>query len=126
MKQVFLSLVLCLSAFSFLKAQGTSLAISEQTFPLSSATVNTNSLDIYCGTYKMQDNPYIDKVQITLKDGELVSKSSEDEDITLVHTENDEFFIAAFNARVIFTREKDTIKSVKVIAQGKEMIGEKL
>jgi Domain of unknown function (DUF3471) len=127
MKQVFLSLVLCLSAFSFVKAQGTNLAIVEQPITAATAAVNTkDSLQDYCGIYKMQNNPYIDKVEITSKNGQLVSKSPEDEEVIFEHTENDEFFIPTLNATVIFTRENDVVKSVKVTVQGKELVGDKL
>ena len=126
MKQVFLSLALCLAALSFVKAQGTSLAVSEKTFPIVTEVKATPNFEGYCGVYKMQENPYIDKVQITLKGGQLMSKSPEDEEILFEHTENNEFFIPAFNARAIFTKIDGIIKSIKVIVQGKELTGEKL
>jgi hypothetical protein len=126
MKRLLLSIALCLTAFSFVKAQGTSLAVSEQTFPIATEVKATPSFEGYCGVYKMQDNPYIDKVHITLKDGQLMSKSPEDEDILLEFTENNEFFIPAFNGRAIFTAINGVIKNVKVIVQGKELTGEKL
>jgi hypothetical protein len=126
MKRLLLSIALCLTAFSFVKAQETSLAVSEQTFPIATQIKATPSFEGYCGVYKMQENPYIDKVQIILKDGQLMSKSPEDEEIVFEHTENSEFFIPAFNARAIFTAINGVIKSVKVIVQGKELTGEKL
>ncbi len=126
MKRLLLSIALCLTAFSFVKAQGTSLTVSEKIFPIATEVKATPSFEGYCGVYKMQDNPYIDKVQITLKGGQLMSKSPEDEEIVFEYTENNEFFIPAFNARAIFTQINGVIKSVKVLVQGKELTGEKL
>ena len=126
MKQVFLSIALCFTVCSFVKAQGTSLAAVETPLTTAVASTKKGNLQDYCGIYKMQENPYIDKVEITSKNGQLVSKSPEDEEITFEHTENDEFFIPALNATVIFTREKDAVKSVKVSVQGNELTGEKL
>jgi hypothetical protein len=126
MKRLLLSIALCLTAFSFVKAQGTSLAVSEKIFPIATEVKATPSFEGYCGVYKMQDNPYIDKVQITLKGGQLMSKSPEDEEIVFEYTESNEFFIPAFNARAIFTQINGVIKSVKVLVQGKELTGEKL
>ena len=126
MKQVFLSIALCFTAFSFLKAQGTSLAAVETPLTVTVSPTPKDSLQDYCGIYKMQENPYVDKVEITSKNGQLVSKSPEDEEVVFEHTENDEFFIPTLNATVIFTREKDAVKSVKVVIQGKALMGEKL
>jgi hypothetical protein len=94
--------------------------------PIATEVKATPSFEGYCGVYKMQDNPYIDKVQITLKGGQLMSKSPEDEEIVFEYTESNEFFIPAFNARAIFTQINGVIKSVKVLVQGKELTGEKL
>jgi Domain of unknown function (DUF3471) len=79
----------------------------------------------YCGVYKMAENPYIEEVKIELKNGKLISRTPEDEEIVFEHTENDEFFIPPFSARAIFTRENGLVKGVKVVVQGKEMTGEK-
>ncbi len=73
----------------------------------------------------MAENPYIEEIKIELKDGKLMSRTPEDEEIVFVHTENDAFFIPPFNAKAIFTRENGLVKGVKVMVQGKEMRGEK-
>lgn len=126
MKKLMLSIVFCLLVFPFLKAQDASLIVSE------SAAVqalilpqDTSALHEYCGIYTMKSNPYIDEVKIIVKDGKLMSKTPENEEVVFEHTENDEFFIAPFSAKAIFTRINGIVKGVKVVVQGKEMVGEK-
>ena len=129
MKKLTLSIAFCLSISAFLTAQERSLALTEK--PLQRAVESPESkeapgLEVYCGVYKMKENPYIEEVKLTVKDGQLTSKTPEDEDITLQMLDTDVFFIAAFKAKIIFTREKGIVKSVTVVAQGKEIVGEKL
>jgi hypothetical protein len=88
---------------------------------------DAKGLDVYCGVYKMTENPYIQEVKLIEKDGQLMSKTPENEEILLDPTDDDDvFFISIFKAKIVFHREKNAIKSVKVFVQGKEMTGEKL
>ena len=121
MKKLMVCTLFYLFAVSILKAQQTVV-----TTAVTSLVVNdSTSFKDYCGIYKMAENPYIEEVTIELKDGKLISKTPENEEIVFEHTENDEFFIAPFNATAIFTRENGVVKGVKVKVQGKEMVGEK-
>ena len=74
----------------------------------------------------MADNEYIDKVNIMLKEGHLITKSPENEEIILEQTDDNTFFIAAYQLQAIFINENNVVKGVKVIIQGKEIRGEKL
>jgi hypothetical protein len=115
-------LLLCLSYSIPLKAQQTVVTTTIVTPVIAKDSTHFKG---YCGVYKMAENPYIEEVKIELKDGKLISRTPEEEEIVFEHTENDEFFIPPFSARAIFTRENGLIKGVKVVVQGKEMIGEK-
>jgi hypothetical protein len=126
MKKVFLSSALCLLAFSFIKAQGTSLAATKPTFDVLKTATDTLNLDAYCGVYKMQENEYVDKVKIMVKDGHLVSKSPDDDEVIFVQTKADEFFVSQFNLYALFVKIDGIVKSVKVRIQGKEVSGDKL
>ena len=132
MKKLALSVAFCLSVSAFLTAQESSLALTEKPIPPameskdSKESKDLTGLEAYCGVYKMKENPYIEAVKLTVKDGKLTSKTPEDEDITLQALETDVFYISEFKAKVIFTREKGIVKTVKVVAQGKEIVGEKL
>jgi hypothetical protein len=126
MKQILLSGILCLTLCSFATAQNANLAVSQQLLPIVESAIATHSLQDYCGTYKMADNEYVDKVNIVLKDGHLATKSPEGEEIILEQLDDNIFFIEAYQLRVLFINENDVVKGVKVIIQGKEIKGEKL
>jgi hypothetical protein len=100
-------------------------SMTAQTIDSKPLTNVSTSLKDYCGTYKMAENPYISEVKVEVKDGKLMSKTPEDEEVVFEHSEDDSFFIPAINATVTFTREKGVINGVKVAAQGKEMLGAK-
>jgi Domain of unknown function (DUF3471) len=115
MKKLTIVLLFCLASISFMKAQGIEKPLTN---------VST-SLKDYCGVYKMAKNPYVSEVKIDIKDGKLVSKTPDDEEIVFEYTEDDTFFISSINATAVFTREKGIVNGVKVAVQGKEMTGEK-
>ena len=100
-------------------------SMTAQTFDSKPLTSVSTSLKDYCGTYKMAENPYVSEVKIEVKDGKLMSKTPEDEEVVFEQSEDDLFFIPTINATVTFIREKGVINGVKVAAQGKEMLGAK-
>ena len=121
MKKLMVCILFYLFTIGILKAQQTVV-----TTAVTSLVVNdSTSFKEYCGLYKMAENPYIEEVTIELKDGKLISKTPENEEIVFEHTSNDEFFIPPFSAKAIFTRENGIVKGVKVMVQGKELAGEK-
>jgi hypothetical protein len=123
MNKLHLTILLCLSSVIVLKAQQTVVTTTTIVTPI--IANDSTSFQDYCGIYKMAENPYIEEVKIELKDGKLISKTPEDEEVVFEHTENDEFFIPPFSARAIFIRENGIVKKVKVVLQGKELAGEK-
>ena len=125
MKKILLIPAIGLSATYFLKAQGASVAAYSPIEITHVMAKDSTTFQEYCGTYKMQENPYLEEVTLRLKNGKLISFTPEDEEIALEHVENDEFFIAPFSARTIFIRENGIVKGVKVLVQGKEMVGKK-
>ena len=125
MKKIFLIPAIGLSATYFLKAQGASVLAYSPVEISSVLAKNFTIFEEYCGTYKMQDNPYVEEVNIRLKNGKLISASPEGEEIALEYVENDEFYIALFKAQIIFIRESGLIKGVKVLVKGEQILGEK-
>jgi hypothetical protein len=104
------------------------IAISFMTAQTPDSKLLTNistSLKDYCGVYKMAENPYVSEVKVEVKEGKLMSKTPDDEEVIFEHSEDDSFFIPTINATVTFIREKGVINGVKVAAQGKEMVGAK-
>jgi hypothetical protein len=116
MKKLTLMTLFSFIAIGFMTAQTT------ESKPLTNVST---SLKDYCGVYKMAENPYISEVKVEVKDGKLMSKTPEDEEVVFEHSEDDSFFIPTINATVTFIREKGVINGVKVAAQGKEMLGAK-
>ena len=121
MKKLIVFTLFLMTSVSYLSAQQTPV----NTLVTAFITNDSTSFKDYCGIYKMVDNPYVEEVKIEFKNGRLVSRTPDDEEIEFQHTENDEFFIPPFNATAIFIRENGQVKGVKVKVQGKELIGEK-
>lgn len=121
MKKLLFLTVVSLFSINFLVAQNTAVAVIIAPLMVNDST----SFKEYCGVYKMAENPYVSEVTIELKDGKLVSKTPDDEEVVLEFTENDTFFIAPLDATAVFQRENGVVKSVKVTVRGKEMMGEK-
>jgi Domain of unknown function (DUF3471) len=113
---------LALITFFSFTAVGFMMAQTLESKPLTNVST---SLKDYCGVYKMAQNPYVSEVKVEVKDGKLMSKTPEDEEIVFEYAEDDSFFIPTINATVTFIREKGVINGVKVAAQGKEMLGSK-
>jgi Domain of unknown function (DUF3471) len=114
MKKLTIAFVCFFMSIGFLQAQ------SEETKPLTNVST---SLKDYCGVYKMAENPYVSEVKIECKDGKLISKTPDDEEVVFEYTEDDSFFVPSINATVVFIREKGAINAVKVALQGKELMG---
>lgn len=125
MKRLLLIPAIGFSATYFLKAQGANVLVYSPLSIVHTVLNDTLNFQEYAGTYLMKENPYLDEVTLNVKNGQLVSITPEGEEIILQPTNKDEFFIAPFNARVVFLRDKDIIKTVKVLVKGQEMLGEK-
>jgi hypothetical protein len=123
MKTIFLIPAIGLSATYFLKAQGANVLAYNPVEISVSMTKDSTQFQEYCGTYTMKNNPYIDEITIHLKQGKLISITPEGEEVVLENTGNDEFFVAFFNARIIFTRINSIVKGVKALVKGQEMVG---
>ncbi|MFC0185078.1 hypothetical protein SAMN04515674_11511 [Pseudarcicella hirudinis] len=82
----------------------------------------------YYGSFKMAANPYVEKVKISFKDGQLTIQSKEypQEAPLTREKEGDEFLLTAFEAKVIFLRKNGSdVTGLKILVQGQELEGEK-
>lgn len=125
MKKLILIPTIGLSATYILKAQGVNIKRYEPVEISSKSLNDTLAFNEYCGTYSMQENPYIDEVTLRLKNGKLVSLTPEGEEVILENTAKDEFFVPEFSLKVVFIRDSDKIKGLKVKVQGQEILGER-
>jgi hypothetical protein len=85
-----------------------------------------SSLQAYCGTYLLEGNPYIDEISLSLKNGQLISITPENEEVVLEPTDaEDTFFIAMIKAKVVFTRENGVVVGIRAKVNGMVMEGVK-
>ncbi|MEA5426867.1 hypothetical protein [Arcicella lustrica] len=113
-----------LSAFCFIAQAKTS---EKEGLKLQVHESQVDSLDFkdYYGSYKMADNPYVQKMKVYFKAGELFGQASDYPETKLIRKKEDEFEESNFGAQIIFVRTDGLISGVKVIVQGQELIGTK-
>jgi len=109
--------------------------ISISTFALQKETTTSNSANVaqndsleykdYYGSYKMADNPYVPKMKVFFKAGELYGQAADYPETKLMKKKDDEFEEGSFGAQIIFVRTGGLISGVKVIVQGQELLGTK-
>jgi hypothetical protein len=79
----------------------------------------------YYGSYKMADNPMVEKMKVFFKDGELLGEASGYPATKLTRKKDDEFEESSFGAIITFTRTDGKVTGIKVAVQGQELIGSK-
>ncbi|MDZ7900165.1 MAG: hypothetical protein U5N85_19350 [Arcicella sp.] len=79
----------------------------------------------YYGSYKMADNPMVEKMKVFFKDGELMGEASGYPATKMTRKKDDEFEESNFGAVIIFTRTDGKVSGIKVAVQGQELIGTK-
>jgi hypothetical protein len=79
----------------------------------------------YYGSYKMADNPMVEKMKVFFKNGELLGEASGYPATKLTRKKDDEFEESSFGAVITFTRTDGKVTGIKVAVQGQELIGTK-
>ena len=79
----------------------------------------------YYGSYKMIDNPIVEKMKVFFKDGDLYGMASGYPETKLTRKKDDEFDETSFGAVITFTRTDGKVTGIKVAVQGQELIGTK-
>ncbi len=79
----------------------------------------------YYGSYKMAENPHVQKMKVYFKAGELFGQASEYPETKLTRKKDDEFEESEFGAQIIFVRTAGVVTGIKVLVQGQELIGTK-
>ena len=77
----------------------------------------------YFGSYKMAENPMVEKMKVFFKDGELYGMASGYPETKLTRKKDDEFEESSFGALITFTRTDGKITGIKVAVQGQELTG---
>jgi hypothetical protein len=79
----------------------------------------------YYGSYKMADNPMVEKMKVFFKDGELLGEATGYPATKLTRKKDDEFEESSFGAVITFTRTDGKVTGIKVAVQGQELVGTK-
>jgi hypothetical protein len=79
----------------------------------------------YYGSYKMADNPMVEKMKVFFKDGELQGEASGYPPTKMTRKKDDEFEESSFGAVITFTRTDGKVTGIKVVVQGQELVGAK-
>jgi hypothetical protein len=97
----------------------------------SSVTINkvvvadSTEFNDYYGSYKMADNPMVEKMKVFFKDGSFQGEPSGYPPTKLTRKKDDEFEESSFGAIITFTRTDGKVTGIKVAVQGQELIGTK-
>jgi hypothetical protein len=79
----------------------------------------------YYGSYKMADNPMVEKMKVFFKDGSLQGEATGYPATKLTRKKDDEFEETSFGAVITFTRVDGKVSGIKVAVQGQELVGTK-
>lgn len=79
----------------------------------------------YYGSYKMADNPMVEKMKVYFKAGDLLGEASGYPATKLTRKKDDEFEESNFGAVITFTRTDGKVTGIKVAVQGQELVGTK-
>ena len=79
----------------------------------------------YYGSYKMADNPMVEKMRVFFKDGELQGEATGYPPTKMTRKKDDEFEESNFGAVITFTRTDGKVSGIKVAVQGQELTGTK-
>ena len=88
-------------------------------------TADSTEFKDYYGSYKMADNPMVEKMKVFFKDGELLGEATGYPATKMTRKKDDEFEESNFGAVITFTRTDGKVTGIKVAVQGQELVGTK-
>jgi hypothetical protein len=99
---------------------------SEKSITISQSIIaDSTEFKDYYGSYKMADNPMVEKMKVFFKDGELMGEASGYPATKMTRKKDDEFEESSFGAVITFTRIDGKVTGIKVAVQGQELTGTK-
>jgi hypothetical protein len=122
-KSIFITIALATFTVSAY-AKTTEVSATNITISQSIKADSTEFKDYY-GSYKMADNPMVEKMKVYFKDGELMGEASGYPATKLTRKKDDEFEESSFGAVITFTRTGVIVTGIKVAVQGQELVGMK-
>ena len=103
----------------------TAIAPASKVIISQSIMADSTEFKDYYGSYKMADNPMVEKMKVFFKDGDLYGMATGYPETKLTRKKDDEFEESQFGAVITFTRTDGKISGIKVAVQGQELIGSK-
>ncbi len=103
----------------------TAIAPANKVIISQSIMADSTEFKDYYGSYKMADNPMVEKMKVFFKDGDLYGMATGYPETKLTRKKDDEFEESQFGAVITFTRTDGKISGIKVAVQGQELIGSK-
>ncbi|PWK18429.1 hypothetical protein LV89_04128 [Arcicella aurantiaca] len=103
------------------KASNEQNVVSNHNITLSDST----EFKDYLGSYKMDENPFAEKMKIVFKDGNIFGQVAGYPALKLTRKKDDEFEESNFGAVIIFSRVNGIVSGVKVSVQGQDLFGTK-
>jgi hypothetical protein len=122
-KSIFITIFIAVFAFSA-HAKNSFVPVKNMTF-VSIIKADSTEFKEYYGSYKMADNPMVEKMRVFFKDGELMGEASGYPPTKLTRKKDDEFEESSFGAVITFTRTDGKVTGIKVAVQGQELLGSK-
>jgi len=120
-KVIFILLVNLFAITTFAKTSTKQSMVSIDNLTLSDST----EFKDYLGSYKMDENPFAEKMKIVFKEGNIFGQVAGYPALKLIRKKEDEFEESNFGAVIIFSRVNGIVSGVKVSVQGQDLFGTK-
>jgi len=90
------------------------------------ANAQTGTSADYAGVFKLEENPYVKSVAISIKEGKVMMAAEGFPDAELTPGKQaDQYELASMSGTVNFVREGGIVKGIKIEAQGQTLGGKK-
>jgi hypothetical protein len=121
-KSIFITIFIAAFAVS---AYAKNSFVSTKNISLILVKADSTEFKEYYGSYKMADNPMVERMKAYFKDGEFWGEATGYPPTKLTRKKDDEFEESSFGAVITFTRTSGIVTGIKVAVQGQELIGTK-
>jgi hypothetical protein len=118
-------LITAIASFFAVASYAKTVNISTNISINSVIVVDSTEFNDYYGSYKMADNPMVEKMKVFFKDGSLQGEASGYPATKMTRKKEDEFEESNFGAVITFTRTDGKVTGIKVAVQGQELVGTK-
>ena len=120
-----LILIAAITSFFAVASSAKTVKTSSNISINSVVVIDSTEFNDYYGSYKMADNPMVEKMKVFFKDGSFQGEASGYPPTKLTRKKDDEFEESNFGAVITFTRTDGKVTGIKVAVQGQELIGTK-